>query len=132
MHEVAIAQPPRAFRPSPAVPEELDYDAGERCLLWVDARGHILDCCEQAEAMFRYVRDELVGRHVSLLLPRLAGVSLLHGGIVNPTLAFQCRCGTPFRVLGRDGFMGFCTLFVNLVALPVGRSLAIIVRLNPA
>lgn len=80
--------------------------------------------------MFRYVRDELIGRHVSLLVPRLAGIKLLHGGIVNPTLAFQCRCGTPFRVVGRDGFDAFCTLFVNLVTLPVGRSVAIIIRLN--
>jgi len=128
--EAAIASRASVARPghpAPAVPE---YDLGERCLLWADERGRILDCCEQAEAMFRYVREELIGRNVSLLVPRLAGIKLLHGGIVNPTLAFQCRCGTPFRVVGRDGFEAFCTLFVNLVTLPVGRSVAIIVRLN--
>lgn len=112
---------------------EQDYpDTGDRCLLWVDAEGRILDCCERAEEVFSYLRDELIGRPISQLVPCLEAGELLRGGAVNPTLAFKCRCGTPFRIVGRDGFESLCTLFVNLVMLPVaGCALAVIVRLGP-
>lgn len=114
-----------------ALPDFAPDSMADRCLFWADAEGRILDCCERAETTFRYLRGELIGRPISQLVPRLAASELLTGGVVNPTLAFQCRCGTPFRVVGRDGYEALCTLFVNQVVLPaVGCALAIIVCLK--
>lgn len=112
----------------PATPEE---EEGLPCMLWVDAQGQILDCCEHAQAMFGYHREELKGRHISLLLPGLADTELMRAGDVNPRLGFRCRCATPFRAVRRDGGESGCTLFVNLVALPAGRALAVSVRRLP-
>lgn len=69
----------------------------------LDDRGVILACGGACEEMFGFRKDELVGRHVSILLPRLAGVELVQEGRSNSRVAFLCRCAIPFPARRRDG-----------------------------
>lgn len=101
---------------------------GPGCVFWVDQQGRILDCCEEVETMFGYPHAELRGQHISRLLPALSGTELLRDGAINPRLAFQCRCAKPMRAVARDGQASCCTLFLNLVSLPGGPALTIILR----
>lgn len=71
--------------------------------LSLDERGMIRDCNRAAERLSGYFRGELIWRHVSLLLPELAGSSLLPGGSLNPKLSFLCRCGHLFHLHDRVG-----------------------------
>lgn len=131
MNEAMTYRPSNRPFPAPVPPATPDQEEGLPSVLWVDAQGRILDCCEHAQAMFGYRREELKGRHVSLLLPGLADTELMRAGDINPRLGFRCRCATPFRAVRRDGGERGCTLFVNLVALPAGLALAVSVRHLP-
>jgi PAS domain S-box-containing protein len=111
--------------PAPATPEAT---TAQSSVLWVDAEGRILDCCEHAPQLFGYRNETLRGQTISLLLPELAHGELLQGDSINPRLAYRCRCATPFLSLDRDGVSHACTLFVNLVHLSTGPALALIVR----
>lgn len=79
----------------------------------LDAQGVIQDCSAAFEEMLGYSRAELVGRHVSLLLPKLEGAELLRQNQVNPRLAYLCRCAIPFRAKRRDGESFATQLFIN-------------------
>lgn len=115
------------LQPSPAARVGKDRS----CMLWLDREGQILDCWDQVRELFGYCREELEGRHISLLLPTFADTDLLHAGAINPYLAFLCRCGTTFLAVGQDGREVSCTLFLNLVSLRRETALALIIRLGP-
>lgn len=68
----------------------------------LDEAGVILECDGDTEAMFGYSHENLISRHVSLLLPKLQSIELMAGGRLNPRLHYLCRVGLPFQVRRRD------------------------------
>ncbi|MBI4695862.1 MAG: PAS domain-containing protein [Gammaproteobacteria bacterium] len=71
--------------------------------LALDRFGRIVDCSAEAETMFRSPRDELLGRHVSALIPRLGNDGVIRDGQLDPQIHFLCHCGAPFQARRQDG-----------------------------
>ena len=71
--------------------------------LSLDESGVIHDCSNSFEKLFGFLRDELVERHISTLLPQLTGVELVQAGHFNPLLNYLCRCGHHFMVQNQKG-----------------------------
>jgi PAS domain S-box-containing protein len=65
--------------------------------------GLIQGCSSACEKVFGYVQTELLGRHVSVLLPKLEGVVLVSRNEINPRLKYLCHCAIPFLAKRRDG-----------------------------
>lgn len=65
--------------------------------------GLIQGCCPACEKIFGYRQTELLGRHVSVLLPKLEGVELVKQNEINPRLKYLCHCAIPFLAKRRDG-----------------------------
>lgn len=65
--------------------------------------GLIKSCSSACESLFGYRHAELLGRHVSLLLPKLDGVALVISNEINPRLKYLCHCAIPFLARRRDG-----------------------------
>ncbi|MCG6933674.1 MAG: PAS domain-containing protein [Gallionella sp.] len=71
--------------------------------LTLDESGMICDCSKAGEKLFGYLRQDMVWRHVSKLLPELSEIQLLKNGQVNPQLGFLCHCGHHFQTTNRLG-----------------------------
>ena len=69
----------------------------------LDERGKIQDCEGAVEELFGYHNADLVSRHISVLLPELAKLSLLENGQVNSHFRYHCRLGCSFRAMTREG-----------------------------
>lgn len=97
-------------------------------VLTLDDVGMVCDCNSEGEALFRYHRDELVGRHVSLLLPQLTELQLIQSGRLNPYLRARCRFGCHFQAVTGDGEYFAIDLFLNLLGRAGHDRLSVIVR----
>jgi hypothetical protein len=84
--------------------------------LSLDERGVIHDCSISFEKLFGFLREELVERHISTVLPQLTGVELVQAGHFNPLLNYLCRCGHHFLVQNQKGD----TMAINLNFVHVG------------
>lgn len=84
--------------------------------LSLDEHGVIHDCSNAFEKLFGFLRDELVERHISTVLPQLTGVELVQAGHFNPLLNYLCRCGHHFLVQTQKGD----TMAINLNFVHVG------------
>ncbi|MGA7178687.1 MAG: PAS domain-containing protein, partial [Thiobacillaceae bacterium] len=73
--------------------------------LWVNDEGYILDCCAHTQEVFGFWRDDLRGRHISMLLPDLKNTAMLDEGGITPKLRLHCRPGTLFRGVNREGIV---------------------------
>jgi PAS domain S-box-containing protein len=60
----------RGQAPMPSATPEVAYDTPSDAL-WINEQGQILDCSGLIEEMFGYWKNELKGRHISVLLPDL-------------------------------------------------------------
>ena len=85
----------------------------ELATIELDAQGVIQDCSATCEQVLGYARAELLGLHVSLLVPKLEGIELLKQNQINPRLAYLCHCAIPFRARRRDGDSIVTQLFIN-------------------
>lgn len=85
----------------------------EMAVLTLDEQGMIHDCNRDSEALFKYPRNELVRRHVSMLLPQLAEWELMQGGQPNPRLRFLCRSGHHYQAVTKNGWHFPSNLFFN-------------------
>ena len=85
----------------------------ELATIALDDQGLIQDCSSACEQVSGYPRAELVGRHVSMLVPKLEGMELVKQNQINPRLAFLCHCAIPFRAMRRDGKSFATRLFIN-------------------
>ena len=90
-------------------------DEEDVAVLTLDDRGMVCDCNPAGEALFKFRRSELVWRHVSMLLPQLAGIELVKNGQPNPHLRFVSRVGGYFQVVARDNECFFSELIFNLL-----------------
>ncbi len=77
----------------------VEYDA----LLTVDDSGMVCHCDGATELLFDYRCTELVGQHVSLVLPELKESELMRDGQVSPRLRFLAHIGHAFKVVARNG-----------------------------
>jgi PAS domain S-box-containing protein len=97
--------PPSTTRHAPAT--------NDLAVIAVDDHGLIRHGNDICEEMFGYRRDELPGRHVSILLPQLQETELVQGERVNSHLAFLCHSGIPFQARRGDGRQFTIELFIN-------------------
>jgi PAS domain-containing protein len=122
----------KAIRQAPAAYEFAEIgaaaDADMPAALMLDESGIIRDCERGVEGLFGYKRPELVWRHVSLLLPQLAGIPLLKNGEVNHQFCFHCRIGNSFQARAKDGACFGTLLFLNDIGRPGSPKLRLIVR----
>jgi len=106
-----------------------------KAVLTLDERGMILDCDRAGEALFKYRRNDLVCRHVSMLLPQLAELELMANGQPNPRLRFLCRIGCNLQTVTHDGERFASELFLTaldgnghsrllLIVCPAGESVS--------
>lgn len=99
--------------------------------LTLDDRGMVCDCNHAGETLFKYRRSEMVWRHVSLLLPQLAGLDLVQDGQPNPRLRFLCRIGRHFQAVTRDGAHFASEIYLNVLDTAGHGRLSLIVRPAP-
>jgi hypothetical protein len=72
-------------------------------MLTVDARGMVCDCNRQCETVFKRRRSEMLWKHISVLLPKLAEVPLWKDGTPNPRLLYMSRIGHRFQAISGGG-----------------------------
>ena len=82
-------------------------------VLTLDDLGMIRDGSQACEQVFGYLPDELVGRHVSTLLPQLPQTELVQEDRINSRLAHLCHCAIAFQARHRDGQCFPSELFIN-------------------
>ena len=97
-------------------------------VLALDEGGIVCNCNSNAEVLFKYCHSELVGCHVSQLLPQLAGVNLIQNGRPNPRIHFLCRIGRQFQGMAQDGEYFAATLLLNVLDTKGCGRIALIVR----
>jgi PAS domain S-box-containing protein len=81
--------------------------------LTLDDLGVIRDCSRACEPVFGYRPDELIGLHISVLLPQLPDADLVQEGRINARLAFLCHCAFAFQARCRDGRIFSSEVFIN-------------------
>lgn len=81
--------------------------------LTLDDLGMIRDCSRACEQVLGYLPDELLGGHISLVLPQLPKADLVQEGRINPRLAFLCHCAFAFEARRRDGQTFASEVFIN-------------------
>lgn len=96
--------------------------------LMLDALGIIRYCDRGSEALFKYRWDELLGQHVSMLLPQLVDLQLIEDGQANQRLRFLCRVGQHFQGLAKDGERFNSELFFSVLHSAESDRLSLIVR----
>lgn len=89
--------------------------------------GYIEGCSNGCEKLFGYRPDDLLRRHVSMLLPKLEGIRLVEHAEINPRLRYLCHCGVPFQAKRKDGESFSSELFLNRLC-SEGPCLQLIVR----
>jgi PAS domain-containing protein len=75
--------------------------------------GMICDWNSQFRDWLGYRRSDLVFRHISILLPKLAEMKLMCGRQINPRLRFLFRIGYQFQLVGFAGKQFEGRLFIN-------------------
>ena len=68
----------------------------------LDTHGVIVGCDAGSERLFAAAHRELVGRHISMLVPKLTATPSA-GDWLSPTILFLSHCDTPFRTRRVDG-----------------------------
>lgn len=87
---------------SPSAPHE-PLDQTIMATIDLNMEGLILGCSSTCEKLFGYLEADLMGRHVSLLLPKLEGVELIIRNEINPRLRYLSHCAAPFLARKSDG-----------------------------
>jgi hypothetical protein len=103
----------------PSCSEFQGDDARHSCdglvLFLVNAAGEVLDCNVAAEEIFQIDRNELINCHISVVLPPLAGIPMIQGGMPNSRIRFLSRVGCLFQGVARDGTRFLNELFLNVL-----------------
>lgn len=86
----------------PHVPHEA-FGLPAMATIDLDDDGLIQGCSSACEKLFGYLQDELLGLHVSVLLPKLAGLELVIRNEINPRLRYLSHCAIPFLAKCHDG-----------------------------
>jgi len=84
-------------------------------VLMLNDNGIIRECNQACEKLFGYLSGEILWKHISTLLPQLAGIALMSGEQINPRLHFLTHIGHHFEVIGLGGIHFASQLFINEV-----------------
>ncbi|HQR51451.1 MAG TPA: PAS domain-containing protein [Methylophilaceae bacterium] len=84
-------------------------------VLMLNDNGMIYGCNKACEKLFGYLSGEIIWKHISMLLPQLAGIALMSGQQINPRLHFLTHIGHQFEVVGLGGIHFASQLFINEV-----------------
>jgi len=84
-------------------------------VLMLNDNGVIHECNQACEKLFGYLSGEILWKHISTLLPQLAGIALMTGTQINPRLHFLAHIGHHFEVVGLGGIHFASLLFINEV-----------------
>ncbi len=95
------------------VPRHQVPAAVRNAVLALDGHGVIWDCDAATEALFKHRRDELVGQHISDLLPELRSSRLTRDEQLSPRLHLLCRSGRVFQAVASDGISFACNLYLT-------------------
>ena len=94
--------------------EQVTEAAGDNKIrLTLNEQGMICDYDIPAGDPLGYRRSELAWRHISVLLPELAGINLMRDGQINPRLRFLSHIGHRFQLVGRGGKPCLGKLFIH-------------------
>lgn len=113
MATVPPAKSVRGAAGAPFAPSIGTEDGDDLAVLQLNDLGIIHDCNPSCRQVFGYRPDELIGTHVSRLLPQLPESALVLDGRINPRLAYLCHCGVAFQGHHRDGRRFVSELFIN-------------------
>ncbi len=109
--------------------EELPAEpATDNIALALDGSGIICECDPAAEEVLKYRRNELLGRHISVVLPQLKEPQLMENGEPTPRLRFLSHIGRRFDMLTGDGEKRLTNLFLNRSAGPGPTRLRVMIR----
>ena len=86
---------------SPVVSENLSQNV--MATIDLNNDGLIQGCSAACEKLFGYLQADLLGRHVSVLLPKLGGMELVIRNEINPRLRYLSHCAIPFLARKSDG-----------------------------
>lgn len=89
--------------------------ADNMAVLMINDNGIIHECNRAFEKLFGYLSSDILWKHVSLLLPQLAGIALMNSGQVNPRLRFLAHIGHQFEVISLGGIHFASQLFISEV-----------------
>lgn len=65
----------------------------------VNDNGMIRECNKAVESLFGYAPGKLLWQHISVVLPQLADMPLMHHGEINPRLHFLAHIGRRFEAI---------------------------------
>lgn len=83
--------------------------------LMLTDNGIIHECNQTCEKLFGYLSREILRKHISMVLPQLAGIALMRGGKINPRLHFLTHIGHHFEAIGLGGIHFASQLFITEV-----------------
>jgi len=80
----------------------------------MDESGLIQNCSDQCEPVFGFKREELLFRHISVVIRLFSSIPPITGGRLNSHIDFICHCDMPFEVR-KKGDNGFLLCRLNIV-----------------
>lgn len=101
----------------------------ETATLTLYDNGIIRTCSQAGRELLDCSPSELIGQHITRLLPQLADIKLVYGKRANPYLRFLSRMGHRFEVVKMNGTNFVGELFFNDVEYFGQHHLRIIIRL---
>lgn len=87
-------------------------------VLMISDTGTIQECNKAFEKLFGYLSVDILCKHVSMLLPQLAGIPLMNGEEINPRLRWLSRIGHPFVAIGLGSIQFASQLFIHKIENP--------------
>jgi hypothetical protein len=98
----------------PLLPQEKESPTEVGMLeLTLSENGMIRDCSKACGKCLGCPPGDLLWRHISVLLPQLAGIPLMLGGQINPRLRFLSHIGRQFEFVGISGARFLSEVFLN-------------------
>lgn len=97
-------------------------------VLVLDEKGYIQECSRAVEKLFGYRRHELIWQHISCLFPKLAEITLMQSGRLNPMLNYICHCDHSFEAINKQGDINICNLNFLLMEYGSTPNMRLIVR----
>lgn len=82
-------------------------------ILTLNDNCRIHHCNNRSGKLLDWQTNDLMGQHVSVVLPELAGIDLFSNEQINPQLQFWVHIGRRFAVLGQYGNLFKCKLFFS-------------------